>query len=84
MPLSPRKHTRRHREMLPKRPTDLIGAGGLVGAVLVSEVSVRLRVLGLGGDAGSGLIHRRHVVAQRNGLHCFVHSAADTFSNFGS
>lgn len=61
--------------------TDLIGAGGLVGAVLVAEVLVCLHVLSLPGPAGSRLVHGGHVVAQREGLHGFVDSDADAFSN---
>lgn len=64
-------------------PTNLVGAGGLVCAVVIAEVLVCLGKLGLCG-CSAGFVHRGDVVAQGDGLHCLMDSAAHAFSNLGS
>lgn len=57
---------------------DLVGAGGLVGAVLVAEVLVGFHGLCL---AGVRLIHGRDIVAQGDGLDGLVDTAADALAH---
>lgn len=59
--------------------TDLIRTGGLVhpAGVLIVSLSFSLVCHPI------GLVHWRHVVAQRNCLHCLVYSAAHGFTHFG-
>ena len=62
--------------------TDLVGAGGLVGAVVVTEVLVRLGDLGLASRA-AGLVHGGHIVTQGDSLHGLVDPAAHTPPHLG-
>lgn len=62
----------------------LIGAGGLVGAVVVAEVLVGLSRLCLSIDAGVRLVDGRDVVAQGDGLHGLVDAAAHALAHFGA
>lgn len=64
--------------------THLIGAGGLVGAVVVAEVLVGLCRLRLSVDAGVRLVDGRDIVAQGDGLHRLVDATADTLADFGA
>lgn len=64
--------------------TDLIRAGSLVGAILITEVLISLCKLSLLSNAGPRLIHGGHVVTQHDGFHGFMDSTTDTFPNFGS
>ncbi len=60
----------------------LIGAGGLVGAVVIAEVLVGLGRLRLSVHAGVRLVDGRDVVAQGDGLHGLVDAAADALADF--
>lgn len=81
-------HTGLHCEDCPpqarcsKEATDLIGAGGLVGAVLITKVLVCFSELSLSSDASPSLIHRSDIMTKGDGFHCFMDSTADTLLNF--
>lgn len=60
-------------------PTDLIGAGGLVHPARVLVVPFSFSLV----RHPVGFVHRRHVVAQRDRLHCLVHAAAHGFTHLG-
>lgn len=60
----------------------LVGAGGLVSAVVVAEILVGLRRLRLSVDASVRLVDRRDVVAKGDGLHRLVDAAAHTLAHF--
>lgn len=63
--------------------TNLIRAGSLVSSIFVAEVLIHLCIFCFSRHASSGFVYRGHVVAQRNGLHCFVYPTADALADFG-
>lgn len=77
-------HRRSSRGFTAASQAHLIGAGGLVGAVVVAEVLVGLGRLRFSVDGGVRLVDRRDVVAQGDGLHRFVDAAAHTLAHFGA
>lgn len=60
----------------------LIGAGGLVGAVVIAEVLVGFSRLRLSIYVGVRLIDGCDIVAQGDGLHSLVDATADTLADF--
>lgn len=66
---------------LNQRRTYLIGAGGLVGPVVVAKVLVRLRRLRF--CVSRRLVDGRDVVAQGDGFHGLVDATADALANLG-
>ena len=62
--------------------TDLVRAGGLVGAVVITEILVRLGDLGLASCA-AGLVHGRHIVTQGDSLHGLMDPAAHAPPHLG-
>lgn len=59
----------------------LIGAGGLVGSVVITEVLVGLSRLRLSVHGGVRLIDRCDVVAQGDGLHSLVDATSDALAD---
>lgn len=66
---------------LNQRRTYLIGAGGLVGPVVVAKVLVRLRRLRF--CVSRRLVDGRDIVAQGDGFHGLVDATADALANLG-
>ena len=63
--------------------TNLIRAGSLVSSIFITEVLIHLCIFCFSRHTSTRFIYWGDIVAQRNGLYCFMYTAADTLADFG-